>query len=85
MKAVALDLDGFLGGGQSAMSDLGAAVRRVRASGKPVAAYATGYSDDGYQLAANASEIWLNPLGAVVLAGPAGKISITRACSINWG
>ena len=70
VKAVALDLDGFLGGGQSAMSELGAAVRRVRASGKPVAAYATGYSDDGYQLAANASEIWLNPLGAVVLAGP---------------
>ena len=70
VKAVALDLDGFLGGGQSAMAELGAAVRRVRASGKPVAAYATGYSDDGYQLAANASEIWLNPLGAVVLAGP---------------
>jgi protease-4 len=70
VKAVALDLDGFLGGGQSAMSELGAAVRRVRASGKPVAAYATGYSDDGYQIAANASEIWLNPLGAVVLAGP---------------
>ena len=70
VKAVALDLDGFLGGGQSAMSELGAAVRRVRASGKPVAAYATGYSDDSFQLAANASEIWLNPLGAVVLAGP---------------
>ena len=70
VKAVALDLDGFLGGGQSALAELGAAVRRVRASGKPVAAYATGFSDDGYQLAANASEIWLNPLGAVVLAGP---------------
>jgi protease-4 len=52
------------------MSDLGAAVRRLRTSGKPVVAYATGYSDDGYQIAANASEIWLNPLGAVVLAGP---------------
>ena len=70
IKAVALDLDGFLGGGQSAMSELGTAVRRFRASGKPVAAYATGYTDDGFQLAANASEIWLNPLGAVVLAGP---------------
>src|SRR5215218_7740855 len=31
VKAVALDLDGFLGGGQSAMAELGAAVRRVRA------------------------------------------------------
>ena len=73
VKSVALDLDGFLGGGQSAISELGAAVRRVRASGKPVAAYATGFGDDGYQLAANASEIWLNPLGAVVLAGPGGN------------
>src|SRR5215216_4020102 len=34
VKAVALDLDGFLGGGQSAMAELGAAVRRVRTSGK---------------------------------------------------
>ncbi len=73
VKAVALDLDGFLGGGQSAIGELGAAVRRVRKAGKPVAAYATGYGDDGYQLAANASEIWLSPLGAVALTGPGGK------------
>ena len=46
--------------------------RRVRASGKPVIAYATGYTDDGYQLAAHASEVWLNPLGAVAIAGPGG-------------
>ena len=73
VKAVALDLDSFLGGGQTAIGDLGDAVRRVRASGKPVLAYATGYSDDGYQLASNASEIWLNPMGAVAIAGPGGK------------
>ena len=73
VKAVALDLDGFLGGGQTAMSDLSEALRRVRASGKPVVAYATGYTDDGYQLAAAASEIWLNPLGIVALAGPGGS------------
>ena len=42
VKAVALDLDGFLGGGQAAMSDLSDAIRRVRTSGKPVIAYATG-------------------------------------------
>ena len=45
----------------------------MRKSGKPVLAYATGYTDDGYQLAAHASEIWLNPLGAVALAGPGGN------------
>ena len=33
-------------------------------------AYATGYTDDGYQVASAASEIWLNPLGAVLITGP---------------
>ena len=73
VKAVALDLDSFLGGGQTALGELGEAVRRVRAGGKPVVAYATAYSDDSYQLAANASEVWLSPMGAVALAGPGGK------------
>jgi protease-4 len=72
VKAVALDLDGFVGGGQTAIGDLADAVKGVRASGKPVIAYATGYTNDGYQLASAASEIWLNPLGAVVITGPGG-------------
>jgi protease-4 len=72
VKAVALDLDGFTGGGQTAMSDLSDAIRRVRAAHKPVLAYATGYTNDSYQLASAASEVWLNPLGAVLVAGPGG-------------
>ena len=73
VKAVALDLDGFTGGGQAALSDLSDAIRAVRSSGKPVLAYATGYTDDTYQVAAAASEIWLNPLGLVAIAGPGGQ------------
>ena len=73
VKAVALDLDSFTGGGQTAIGDLADAVRRVRSSGKPVIAYSTGYTNDGYQLAAAASEVWLNPLGAVAIAGPGGS------------
>ncbi|QIL03042.1 signal peptide peptidase SppA [Sphingomonas sinipercae] len=72
VKAVALDLERFTGGGQSAMQDLAEAIRGVRASGKPVLAYAVGYSDDSYLVASAASEVWLNPLGAVALAGPGG-------------
>jgi len=45
----------------------------VRSSGKPVLAYATGYTDDGYQIAAAASEVWLNPLGLVAIAGPGSQ------------
>jgi protease-4 len=73
VKAVALDLDGFSGGGATAIGDLADAVRRVRAAGKPVVAYGVGYSDDSYELASAASEIWLNPLGGVLIAGPGGS------------
>ena len=72
VKAVALDLERFTGGGQVAMTDLADAVRRVRASGKPVIAYAAAYGDDSYLVASAASEIWLDPLGAVAIAGPGG-------------
>src|SRR6187402_873057 len=70
VKVVVLDLDSFTGGGQAALSAVGGALDEVRRTGKPVLAYATGYADDGYQLAAHASEVWLNPVGAILLAGP---------------
>ena len=72
VKAVGLDLDSFIGGGQTAMDDLSNAIRQVRDAGKPVVAYGTGYTNDSYQLAAAASEVWLNPLGTVAIAGPGG-------------
>ena len=74
VKAVALDLDRFTGGGQVALADLGRAIDAFRrASSKPVVAFATGYSSDSYQLASHASEVWLSPLGAVAVAGPGGS------------
>ena len=73
VKVVALDLEGFLGGGQTAMSTLSDAIRDVRDAGKPVIAYSVGYTDDSYQLAAAATEVWLNPLGLVAIAGPGGQ------------
>jgi protease-4 len=72
IEAVALDLDIFAGGRQTALSDVGGAIDRVRAAGKKVIAYATAYDDDTYQLAARADEVWLNPLGAVLITGPGG-------------
>ena len=72
VKAIALDLEKFIGGGQSAVATLGEALDRARRAGKPVLAYATGYTDDSYQLAAHASEVWMNPLGVVAIAGPGG-------------
>ena len=73
VKAVALDLDGFLGGGQPAIAALGEKLEEVKKSGKPVVAFATGYTDDRYQLAAHASEVWLPAMGALAIAGPGGN------------
>jgi len=72
VKAVVLDLDAFVGGEQASIAAVAKEVDRIRKAGKPVFAYATGYTDDGYQLAAHATEIWLNPLGMVALRGPGG-------------
>ena len=73
VKVVALDLDGFTGGGATAVADLSDAVRQVRQAGKPVIAYGVGYTNSSYALASAASEIWLNPLGGVLVTGPGGS------------
>lgn len=72
VKAVALDLDIFTGGGQVTLADVGRALDKVRKAGKPVIAYASAYTDDSYQLASHASEIWLDPMGSVLIRGPGG-------------
>ncbi|WP_380876657.1 protease [Sphingomonas sp. DBB INV C78] len=73
VKAVVLDLNNFSGGGQATLAAAAKALDKVRAANKPVLAYATGYSDDSYQLAAHASEVWVDPFGAVLLTGPGGS------------
>ncbi len=73
IKAVALDLSRFLGGGQVHMQEIGEALARVRAADKPVVTYALGYSDDALHLAAHASEVWVDPMGGAIAAGPGGS------------
>lgn len=73
VKAVVLDLDRFMGGGQVALGDVAEAIGKVRAANKPVLAYATAYGDDAYQLASQASEIWTEQGGGVLVAGPGGS------------
>jgi protease-4 len=73
VKAIALDLDGFLGGGQASLTSLGEKIDEVKKSGKPVIAFATGYTNDRYQLASHASEIWMPAMGALAISGPGGN------------
>ena len=72
IKAIALDMSTFLGGGAVSMEEIGAALDRFRQARKPVLAYAVAYSDDSLLLAAHASEVWVDPLGGAAITGPGG-------------
>jgi len=72
VKAVVLDLSGFIGGGQVHMQEIADAMDRVRRTEKPVLTYALGYGDDHMHLASHASEVWVDPMGGAVIAGPGG-------------
>ncbi len=73
VKALVLDLDRFGGGYPATLNEVADAIRRFRDTKKPVLAYATAYTDAGYRLAANASEIWVHPLGGTLFTGPGGS------------
>lgn len=72
IKAVALDLARFTGGGQVTLQDVGEALDKVRKAGKPVIAFAHAYADDSLLLAAHASEVWVDPMGGAFVMGPGG-------------
>jgi protease IV len=73
IKTVVLDLDRFAGAGRVALQNIGDRLEKVKAAKKPVLAFATGYYDQSYSLAAHASEVWLDPMGATAIAGPGGR------------
>jgi len=73
VKAVVLDLSGFFGAGQTSLNSVGEALARVKKSGKPIYAFANFYSDDAYSLAAHATQIWMDPMGGIIFAGPGGS------------
>ncbi len=73
IKAVVIDMTAFAGGGQVHLQAIGEAMDRVRQTEKPVLTYAIGYGDDHMHLAAHASEVWADPLGGALIAGPGGS------------
>ncbi|MFN3819641.1 signal peptide peptidase SppA [Blastomonas sp.] len=73
VKVIALDLDRFMGGGQVSLEQIGEALSRAKAKGKPIYSFATFYSDSAYLLAAHSSEIWIDPMGGAAFTGPGGS------------
>ena len=66
---VLLDLDEFGGAGMAGLNEVAAALDRFKASGKPVLAYGDNFDQRGYFLAARANEVYLNPMGMVMIEG----------------
>jgi protease IV len=69
IPAIVLQLDEFTGAGQPTLEEVAAAMREFRATGKKIIAQGSSFSQSQYYLAAQADEIYLDPLGEVLLEG----------------
>jgi protease IV len=69
IPVLVLDLEHFEGGGQPTLEELARAIREFRASGKKVIAVATSYLQGPYYIAAQADEIYVDPMGFVLIDG----------------
>ena len=64
-----LMLDDFSGAGLPTLRELAMAIERFKASGKPVYAWGSEYGQRQYFVAAHATEVWLHPMGHVLVEG----------------
>ena len=62
------------GCGWASLEELRAVIEEFRQSGKPVVAYATGYSQQGYYLASSSDLVSLHPSGMVEFRGMGGEV-----------
>ena len=66
---VLIDPSNLQFGGMGALEEVGAALDRFRASGKPVIAWGTQFNQMQYLLAAHANEVLLDPAGSISVNG----------------
>src|SRR5690606_834105 len=69
IERIVLNLDGFSAAGYAAIRDVAAALREFRASGKQVVVWGSEMDQKQYYLAAQADEVYLDPMGMVFLEG----------------
>lgn len=69
IQAIYLDLRKLQSAGLSKLQEIGAALKRFRASEKPIIAWADYYTQRHYYLAAHANRVYVNPMGGVLLTG----------------
>jgi protease-4 len=69
INSVVLLLDEMDGGGLASLREFGAAVDRVKAAGKTVVAWGGTYDQKRYMVASHANEVYLHPMGMVLIEG----------------
>ena len=67
--SVYLMLDEFDVGGLAMLHEVGAAIDRVKAAGKPVIVWGGSFDQKRYLLASHASEVYVHPMGMVLIEG----------------
>jgi protease-4 len=69
IQVVAIDLEKFDGAGQPTLEELAKALHEFRATGKKVIAYGNEMTQERYYLAAQSDEIYVDPMGFVLIDG----------------
>jgi protease-4 len=69
ISSVVLLLDDMDNAGLAMLHEVGAAIDRVKAAGKPVVAWSGNYDQKRYLLASHASEVYVHPMGMVLIEG----------------
>jgi len=79
IERVLLQMDGLQPSGLASMREVAAALAELRASGKQVVAFGENIGQGQYLLAAQADEIYLDPMGGLMLEGLARYRQYFRA------
>lgn len=69
LPVLVIDTEYFEGAGQPTLEELAKAIGEFRKAGKKVIAYGTEFNKPQYYLAAQANEIYVDPLGMVLIDG----------------
>ena len=69
VSAAVLLTDDLQGAGQATLREVASAIDRFKASGKQVVAWGSSYDQRQYLLAAHANEVYLHPMGMVLIEG----------------
>lgn len=73
IDGVLLKLDKLQRVGMASIEEIGKALERYKTSGKPIWAWGTNFTQSQYALASHANEIYMHPMGEVLLKGLASN------------